>query len=745
MPDLSLDPLLFQIPLHPWITKTAPYAFLSHVLVLLSQTKSRTLILNTLTNALRVLIVHDSDSIIPSMYMISNTLAPPYIPIELGLGPAVISRALQAVSGLSAAALRKLYNTYGDPGDVAFAAKASVRTLVPLLPLTIQGVYASLIKISQAKGKGAAKLRQGVVEHLLLSARGEEVRFISRTLSMHLRVGAVRTTMLTALAKAGVLTRPRGSALPTDSPYFASEDLLDRILTPPEKANKKSEIIDKARREVIKKMLDAEALLRTTFVQHPNYNDIVKAFLAGGWESLAQKVPLTVGIPLHPALGSPMRTLDEIYERINGVTFSAEFKYDGQRAQVHAFYEAGQTKPTIKIFSRHLEDMTEKYPDIVELAVDCLSEPELSDHVDNTLESFILDAEIVAWDAEENSARSFQELSNRPRKNVQVGAIKLAVSLFVFDIMYLNGEALLSRSFRERRATLRQKFSTRVMPPIRGGARLQFVENVDSDGPDGREAVETFWEHALESQCEGLMIKLLDSGGATGEVGLDDVSLSPSKKKGGRRKPFPATYEPDKRTSAWLKLKKDYVDGIGDSLDLVPVGAWHGNGRKAKWWSPILLAVWDPKLARLVAMCKCMSGFTDAFYTALGERYPENSPTCSREPIGSYHVDYGGVSAPAIYFLPGEVWEIRGADITISPVSVAALGEVSGTRGLSLRFPRFMRIRGDKAVEDATQPSMLTEIWCRQNGSRPKSTVDLDEGDLIDFEGENDEYDEEDI
>ena len=97
-----------------------------------------------------------------------------------------------------------------------------------------------------------------------------------------------------------------------------------------------------------------------------------------------------------------------------------------------------------------------------------------------------------------------------------------------------------------------------------------------------------------------------------------------------RRKPLPATYEPgqssltctcffyglilihyvplDKRTLAWLKLKKDYVLNLGDSLDLVPIGAWHGNGRKAQWWSPILLAVWDPDSEKLVAVCKCMSG-----------------------------------------------------------------------------------------------------------------------------------------
>ena len=64
----------------------------------------------------------------------------------------------------------------------------------------------------------------------------------------------------------------------------------------------------------------------------------------------------------------------------------------------------------------------------------------------------------------------------------------------------------------------------------------------------------------------------------------------------------------DKRTAAWLKLKKDYVTGLSDSLDLVPIVAWHGNGRKAQWWSPILLAVWDPQAGKLVGVCKCMSG-----------------------------------------------------------------------------------------------------------------------------------------
>jgi DNA ligase-1 len=78
------------------------------VLHQLSQTKSRILLVNTLTNALRLFIAHDPASIIPSLYIISNSLAPSYIPVELGLGPSVLSKALQSVSGLKSAALRKV-------------------------------------------------------------------------------------------------------------------------------------------------------------------------------------------------------------------------------------------------------------------------------------------------------------------------------------------------------------------------------------------------------------------------------------------------------------------------------------------------------------------------------------------------------------------------------------------------------------------------------------------------------------
>ena len=72
-----------------------------------------------------------------------------------------------------------------------------------------------------------------------------------------------------------------------------------------------------------------------------------------------------------------------------------------------------------------------------------------------------------------------------------------------------------------------------------------------------------------------------------------------------------------------------------------------------------------------------------------------------------------GERAP-YWFAPTEIWEIRGADITVSPVHKAAAGLVHPERGLSLRFPRFIRRRDDKRVCDATTPAQLASLYSQQ-------------------------------
>jgi DNA ligase-1 len=299
---LDVDPPFYALEVSPWLANTpTPYSFIVHALTTLTATRSRISIIQILTNTLRAILRFHSTSLLPALHLLSNSLASPYLSIELGLGPAVLSKAIQHVSGFSPAALKQLYNKSGDPGDVAFEAKSNVRTLVAHPPLLVTGVYDSLLKIAHTKGQGAAKQKQSMVEKLLVAAKGEEIRFIVRTLTLNLRVGAVRTSILTALARALVLTPPSGTVvpIPDDSPYADVPRILTRIKAASDTTKK---LPDENRQCLTELYLTAEALLKGVYVRHPNYAHITAALCEAGLDGLSERVSLTVGTSLHSSL-----------------------------------------------------------------------------------------------------------------------------------------------------------------------------------------------------------------------------------------------------------------------------------------------------------------------------------------------------------------------------------------------------------------------------------------------------------
>jgi DNA ligase-1 len=281
--------------------------------------------------------------------------------------------------------------------------------------------------------------------------------------------------------------------------------------------------------------------------------------------------------------------------------------------------------------------------------------------------------------------------------------------------MFLNGEPLLQRTLRERRSLLRSLF-------VEIPHRFTWVKSMDADSND-HDKIAEFFKSATQAKCEGIMVKVLDNDATevqqnTVDPGTTQSQDTPSKPKlsktqapkPSRRKGVLSTYEPDKRLESWLKVKKDY-HASADTIDLVPIGGWHGQGRKSAWWSPILLAARDPQSARLVAVTKCMSGFSDAFYRANRAKYDPDGGENARDTRPPF-VEYAG--EPDVWFEPQEVWEIAFADVTLSPTYAAAVGLVSDERGLSLRFPRFLRVRDDKSVEEASTEEFLADLWWKQ-------------------------------
>lgn len=153
-------------------------------------------------------------------------------------------------------------------------------------------MYDSLLKIANSKGTGAGKTKQGVVQKLLVAAKGEEIRYLVRTLSQNLRVGAVRTSILTALARAMVLTPPL-SVPSAASAFYASHEQLAAIK--PLIANSKKKAVDRARDDLQEKFLRAEAVVKKAYVLHPNYDHIAAALVEVGLDGLPERLPLTVG------------------------------------------------------------------------------------------------------------------------------------------------------------------------------------------------------------------------------------------------------------------------------------------------------------------------------------------------------------------------------------------------------------------------------------------------------------------
>lgn len=662
----------------------ASYALLTRAFVLANATTSRIKIVDTLVNFLRVLIEGDPSSLLPAVWLATNSISPPYDELELGLGGSSISKALKKIYGLDNQGLKTLYDKHGDAGDVAFEAKKrQTFTLVKPKPLKIKGVFQSLLKIATSKGSGSQETKQRIVEKLLQDTRGaEESRYIVRTLVQNLRIGAVKTTMLIALSRALLYSKPAGAGFP-----IRPQGELSRL-----KKDELAEIYN-----------NAEELVKASYARHPDYNDLVPCLLEiGVTEELLIRCGLELHIPLRPMLGSITRDLSDMLTKLQGRDFTCEYKYDGQRAQVHC-----DVQGKVSIFSRHLELMTEKYPDLVSLVPQIRGEG---------VSSFILEGEVVAVDHETGDLQPFQVLTNRAKKNVELGGITVNVCLFSFDLMYLNGEALLDRSFRERRELLRSLF-------VEIPNRFTWVTSLDATSADS-EIILDFFKSATDIKCEGIMVKVLDNATniiqqtegsmhATGEPNSTDSAgtkngVKLSNEKPTRRKALLSTYEPDKRLESWLKVKKDY-SASSETLDLIPVAGWHGNGRKAKWWSPILLAVRNPESGALEAVTKCMSGFTDKFYQANKDKYAEGSPNVISRPA---YVEYYG--EPDVWFEPQEVWEMAFADITLSPTYTAAIGLVSEDRGLSLRFPRFLKAREDKSIDEATSSDYLALLWRKQ-------------------------------
>lgn len=365
-----------------------------------------------------------------------------------------------------------------------------------------------------------------------------------------------------------------------------------------------------------------------------------------------EQIGLEVGRPVRPMLAEREPTLGQLLERLGGRA-AVEYKYDGLRVQAHLAEDG-----TVRLFSRRLEEIGTQFPELVaELPKAIARRPA------------IVEGECVPIDLDTDEIQPFQEVSRRRGRKHDLDRVRaeVPVCLFLFDVLLDGGTPVLGLDFPERRARL----ESLLAPNER--VRLATQRIVASE-----EEAAAFLDEAIAAGGEGLVAKSLREKSA---------------------------YRAGARGYWWIKYKRDYTVGLVDSIDGVVVGGFFGRGRRAGRFGAFLLAVYDPKRDRFESFSKVGSGFDDA---RLAEMPGRLKPFASDEKPDSVET---GV-APDRWFRPGIVLEVRGAELTLSPVHRAAAGTIRPGAGLALRFPRFTgRFRDDKAPTEATTSAELLRMY----------------------------------
>ena len=361
-----------------------------------------------------------------------------------------------------------------------------------------------------------------------------------------------------------------------------------------------------------------------------------------------KKFQISLFNPIRPMLADRIKSEEEAIKK-NPTEFAAEYKLDGERVQIHKRVDK------IILFSRSLENITEYYPDIVE-------------NIGNSLDvnEGIFEAEIVAINENTGEFLPFQELMHRRRKSkIKEAVLQYPITVNFFDVLYFDKKNCLDLKYFERRKILensvRENNFAKLVP-------MAIVKNENQ--------IEDFLENSINSGCEGLMLKILD-----------------------------ASYRAGIRGGNWLKLKREYRNELGDSLDLVVIGAYFGKGRRTGKYGTLLLATYNPEKDNFPSICKVGTGFTDE---SLDQLYQilSNKVILEKNPRVESEMEAD------VWFEPELVLEIVASEITLSPIHKTALNVIRKGTGLALRFPKFTgKIRIEKGSEDASTGEEVCSLY----------------------------------
>ncbi|MEA3355587.1 MAG: ATP-dependent DNA ligase [Patescibacteria group bacterium] len=560
------------------------------------------------------------DEIDEAVYLSLGRLKPKFEGIEFNMAEKMMLRVISVAYGVELEKVEKEFKKVGDLGDCI-----SQRSGLKGVPsrtdlnfradlsreLSVSQVYKRLFEIAVDEGQGSQDRKVRAMAVLLKDLDLLSAKYVVRIPVNKLRLGFSDMTVLDALSwmKKG----------------------------------------DKSLRPQMERAFNVSA----------DIGKICRVFKKSGLKGVAG-IKIKVGVPIRAAQAERLPNAEKMVEKLE--VFGVEGKWDGLRVQIHVdkakrhelkkqealFSETH--KKFVRIFSRNLDNMTHMFPDIVE-AVEKLD-----------VERVILDGEAVAYDPKTNKLLNFQETVKRKRKHgVRGMAKKLPMKVFVYDILFLNGENLIEKPFEKRRKKLEAVI-------CKSGDDLVLAEQeIVSDVKHLRKLVKRY----LGMGLEGVMCKKLTT-----------------------------SYQAGSRNFNWVKFKKTTEGELVDTIDAVVMGYYPGKGRRSGFGiGAFLVGVVDSK-DKIGSIAKIGTGVTD-------EEWGEIKRRCDKLAVKDKPKEYlvdKNLNCE-VWVKPEMVVEIMADEITKSPIHAF---------GLALRFPRLVRFRDDKKIEQGTSKKELEKFFKMQ-------------------------------
>jgi len=550
-----------------------------------------------------------SDDLPSIMLLVQGRLFPPWDEAKLGVAARLVIKAIHTATGERTDNIEEIWKKTGDLGLTArqLIEHKKQATLFSQ-SLTVKKVYSNLLKLSTLEGLGTVDRKIKLIAELLSSATAAEAQYIVRTVLEDLRVGVGEGSIRDAIVWA----------------YFRKE--LGISYDPEQN---KLNLPDDSREEYNKYINSVQEAYDLT----SDFGQIATIIKEKGLKGL-DSLNLCPGRPVKVMLVQKAADAKEALDRV-GSPAAFEYKYDGFRLQIH------KNNDTISLYTRRLENITKQFPEIVSIAKTNIK-----------AKKAILDTETVGIDKKTGKYLAFQAISQRIRRkyDIQKTAEDFPVEVNVFDILFLDGKNTLKTEFQERRKLLKSIITPKLKSFV-------LAKQLITDDP---KAGNSFYEAALKSGNEGIIVKKLD-----------------------------AFYKPGSRVGFCVKIKP-----VMQSLELAIVKAEWGEGKRANWLTSFTLACRDAD-NNLLEIGKVSTGLKEL--TTEGTSFKHMTKLLKPLIIAE--------KGRSVMLKPEIIIEVNYEEIQKSPTY---------SSGYALRFPRFIRLREERSINDMDNIETVENLYDKQ-------------------------------